>query len=320
MSNREPYIHVRDGGRHRGAAPGQRARHGAGAGHARLLGNLDRARQRQSADRDVVDRHDRDRGAAGASRRTHLRRVWLTADGRGRLLLRLRQRGSVAAVPHRARAADLPQQPTGPSTNAVNRKFADAVVDEARARRPGRAGAGLPFRAAAADDARARCPMRPSSRSGTFPGPIPRRSRSAHGARSCSTACSAAASSASTPSSIATTSSTPSTATLEARVDRETFNVVLPRPADAVHRYPISIEWPPAAPRCSGARHRSAATTCASAWACLADHRARRRRRPARLHQGHHRALPRGRAAARTRAGMDRPIHVRADRRADARH
>ena len=48
VANREPYIHERDGaGRAAGGAPGLGPGHRARAGHARLLGHLDRPRQRQ---------------------------------------------------------------------------------------------------------------------------------------------------------------------------------------------------------------------------------------------------------------------------------
>ncbi len=161
---------------------------------------------------------------------------------------------------------------------AVNQRFAEAVVQEARTDEPDRAGAGLPLRAAAADDPRAPARRRPSSPSGTSPGPTRRPSASAPGATSCSRACWAPRSSASTPSSTATTSSTPWTATLEARVDRETFTHLTSaasRPRCAA--IPISIEWPPAplaaqppVPECRAARARGArpaAPTCGSASA-----------------------------------------------------
>ena len=105
---------------------------------------------------------------------------------------------------------------------------------------------------------------------------------------------------------------------LEARVDRESFTISFRGESTAVHRYPISIEWPPAplATRQAACPRRGA--PCASGSACRRPP-ARRRRRPPRLHEGHRRALQRGRAPARARAALDRPLHVRPDRGAVAR-
>ena len=61
----------------------------------------------------------------------------------------------MAAVPHRARAAHVPHRRLGALPRTSTRRFADAVVAEAQDDGPGRAGAGLPLRAAAADDPRA---------------------------------------------------------------------------------------------------------------------------------------------------------------------
>ena len=107
-----------------------------------------------TADRDTVDQHDRV-WCRPTSPRTAPPRLATRGGGAG-LLLRLRQRGPVAAVPHRAHAADLPRRRTGSTTDG-ERSFADAVVEEAQHRRPDRAGPGLPLRAAAAHDPRARC-------------------------------------------------------------------------------------------------------------------------------------------------------------------
>ena len=128
VSNREPYIHQRRGDRievQRPASglvtalePIMRACSGTWIAHGS-----------GSADREVVDATTR-RGAAGGAG-LQLRRVWLTRGGRSRLLLRLRQRGPVAALPHRPRAADVPLGDWEQYV-AVNRKFAEAVVRRPR--------------------------------------------------------------------------------------------------------------------------------------------------------------------------------------------
>ena len=130
--------------------------------------------------------------------------------GGGRLLLRLRQRGAVAALPHRPRAAGLPRRGLG-AVRAGQPPLRRAWWSTRRAPRPDRAGAGLSLRAAAAHDPRAAARRdhhhvlaHPVAESGGV-----RHLSVARGAARA--ACSAAASSASTPSSTATTSSTPST-------------------------------------------------------------------------------------------------------------
>ena len=83
---------------------------------------------------------------------------------------------------------------------------------------------------------------------------------------------------------------------LEARVDRETFTISYGGEPTEVHRYPISIEWPPAALAAQPPVAECRDGACASSSGCAPDVRARRGRRPPRLHQGHPRALRRGRA------------------------
>ena len=173
-------------------------------------GHLDRARQRQRRPR--RRRRARPRGGAAGPGRLPLRRVWLTRRGGAGLLLRLRQRRPVAAVPRRARAAGVPRSRLGALPRgqpALRRRGGGRGAQ----RRPDRAGAGLPLRAAAGDGARASCRARPSSPSGTSPGPTPSRSASARGGARSWKACSAARSSASTRASTARTSSRRSTAT-----------------------------------------------------------------------------------------------------------
>ena len=97
---------------HRGAAARERAGHRAGADHARLLRHLDRPWQRLGRSRNGRQARSR-RGAAGKARLPDPPRL-AYAGGGGRLLLRLRQRGAVAAVPHRPCAADLPLGRLGP--------------------------------------------------------------------------------------------------------------------------------------------------------------------------------------------------------------
>ena len=71
VANREPYLHERAAGRRReGGAAGERARHRARAGDARLLRHLDRARQRQRGSRDGGPPRPR---ARAAGRRTRTR-------------------------------------------------------------------------------------------------------------------------------------------------------------------------------------------------------------------------------------------------------
>ena len=106
VSNREPYIHMRKGdaievrrpasGLVTALEPIMRACSGTWIAHGS-----------GSADRDVVDRHNRIEVPPGPTGLSTAPRV---ADqrGGGRLLLRLRQRRAVAALSHRARPADVP--------------------------------------------------------------------------------------------------------------------------------------------------------------------------------------------------------------------
>ena len=84
------------------------------------------------ADRETVDEYDRLARAAGSSAVHAAPRMADPGGGAG-LLSRLRQRGTVAAVPHRAHAADLSRAGLG-RLRAVNRRFADAVLEEIAAR------------------------------------------------------------------------------------------------------------------------------------------------------------------------------------------
>ena len=110
-----------------GAAPGERPRHRARAGDARLLRRLGRARQRHPPTANRVDRHGRVRVPPGEESYTAAARL-AHARGGARLLLRLLQRGPLAALPPGARAADLPRRRLGPlpaaSTSASPRRSA----------------------------------------------------------------------------------------------------------------------------------------------------------------------------------------------------
>ena len=106
---------------------------------------------------------------------------------------------------------------------------------------------------------------------------------------------------------------------LEARIEHEHSTIAFQEKETLVESYPISIEWPGDgrgraawAPvgRMPAARDRAPRP----AGRCLPG----RRRGPLRLHQGHPRAAECGRAAAREVAGLDRPLRLRAGRRAHA--
>ena len=212
VANREPYIHERapDGaievvhpasGLVTALEPVMRA----------CSGHLGRARQRHRRTARRSTAHDRVRVPPGEESYA-LRRVWLTRGGGARLLLRLLERGALAAVPRRAHAAEVPRR------GLARVRAREPPVRGRGLRGGGRAGpdrprAGLPLRARAADDPRA-APARdhhhllahPVAERGAVRD-LPVREASS------STGCSGAASSASTPSSTATTSSSRWTAT-----------------------------------------------------------------------------------------------------------
>jgi trehalose 6-phosphate synthase len=165
-------------------------------------------------------------GAAGATRIHAPARVADTEEEE-RATTTASPTRAVAAVPHRARAADLPRVGLGALRHGQP-TFAEAVRWTRRRPR------AIPF--VLVQDyhfallprmiREIGCRTPPSSPSGTSRGPTRRRSASARGARRCSTACSAAASSAFTRSSTATTSSTPSTASGSARRPRDVHGLV----------------------------------------------------------------------------------------------
>ena len=150
VSNREPYEHRHHVGRHRERDARQRPGHGPGADLARLRRNLDRPGHRRRRPRHRGRRRPRPRAARSSPVHAAAR---LAHAGRGtRLLLRVRQRGHLAALPHRPHApgvsrrrlAALPRrQPQ------IRRCAAGGNRDRGQ---PRRAGAGLPLRAASRDD------------------------------------------------------------------------------------------------------------------------------------------------------------------------
>ena len=87
-----------------------------------------------SADRETVDAHDRVARAAATARATAAPRL-ADAGGGGGLLLRLRQRGAVAAVPHRPHAAGVPRRRLGALRDgqpALRRRRAQEARTETR--------------------------------------------------------------------------------------------------------------------------------------------------------------------------------------------
>ena len=108
---------------------------------------------------------------------------------------------------------------------------------------------------------------------------------------------------------------------LEARIEHEHSTISSRRATTLVERYPISIEWPRRRPRRAGRRSRQCRARVFARLGLAAGQRARRRRRPLRLHQGHPGAAARGRAAAReaARSGSAASASCRSPRRRAAR-
>ena len=103
---------------------------------------------------------------------------------------------------------------------------------------------------------------------------------------------------------------------LEARIDREFDAVIYGGVRTLIRPYPISIDWPnrwalstPAVDQCR--------REILAELGLPGRHAARRRRRPARLHQGHRGAAARGRAAAAALLAVPRAAGLRAARRAE---
>ena len=107
VSNREPYMHVRQGGETVCVVPPS----GLVTALEPVLRACDGvwvASGSGDADRAAVDEFDRLRVPPDDPRYT-LRRVWLSEQEEASLLRGLLQRGPVAALPHRAYAAHLPR-------------------------------------------------------------------------------------------------------------------------------------------------------------------------------------------------------------------
>ena len=114
VSNREPYIHTR---RKDNVIEIQRPASGlvtALEPIVRACSGTWIAHGAGSADRDTVDKHDHVM-VPPEHPSYRIRRVWLSRGGGAGLLLRLRQRRPVAAVPHRAYAA----RPSAPRTGST---------------------------------------------------------------------------------------------------------------------------------------------------------------------------------------------------------
>ena len=92
--------------RDRRPAAGERPGHGARTDHARLLRHVDRARQRLRRPRSGGPARPGER--AGGPSRLPACDASGSRRGRGRLLLRIRERGALAALPYRARTPDVP--------------------------------------------------------------------------------------------------------------------------------------------------------------------------------------------------------------------
>ncbi len=313
VSNREPYIHVRtdEGIRIQRPASGlvtalepvMRACSGTWIAHGS-----------GSADRETVDGNDRVAVPPEHPALPDPAHLALEGGG-GRLLRRIRERGPVAALPYRSRPPDVPLQRfrvLPQRERAVRRGGRRGVEDE----RPDRAGAGLPLRAPAADDSRPpprcddhyvlahsmaqsrgvrdlpvahRAPGRPArEQHPRLPHAVPLQQFRRHGRP-------------------------PARGARRPRI----LHRVVPRAVD--DRPPLSDFDRMAA---GGARDREerpgGAQSGARAPAPAARPPAGRRDRPARLHQGHHRALQRRRPSAGAAARMGRPLLVRPDRGAVA--
>ena len=113
VSNREPVSHVRRGRKIVALTPA------SGVVTAmepvmRACGGVWVAHGSGDADREVVDERGMVRLPPDDPAGTPCKRAVALRGGGGRLLLRLRQRGPVAALPHRPRAADLPARGLAP--------------------------------------------------------------------------------------------------------------------------------------------------------------------------------------------------------------
>jgi len=243
VSNREPYIHVRDGDAIRVQRPASglvtalepvmRACSGTWIAHGS-----------GSADRETVDRHDRV-PVPPESPAYRLRRIWLSAEEEAGYYAGFANEGlwplcHIAHVRPTFRSSDFE------TYRAVNARFADAVAQEARTKNPlvlvqDYHYALLPkmIRERLPDativtfwhipwpnpEAFAICPWRDELVEGLLGSNI----LGFHTQFQCNNFLDTI------------------DRQLEARVDRENFTVTYRGQVTSVHRYPISIEWPPAA-------------------------------------------------------------------------
>ena len=242
VSNREPYIHVRDAGGIRVQRPASglvtalepvmRACSGTWIAHGS-----------GSADRETVDRHDRVAVPPGDPR-YRIRRLWMTAEEEQGYYAGFANEG-IWPLCHNAhvrptfRAADYAYY------KKINQRFADAVVDESRTRNPvvlvqDYHFALLPrmIRAQLPEatiitfwhipwpnpEAFAICPFGEELLDGLLGSSILGFHTQFHCNNFLDTV----------------------DRMIEARVDREAFTITRGGETTAVHRYPISIEWPPA--------------------------------------------------------------------------
>ncbi len=152
VSNREPYIHVHEGGTIRVRRPASglvtalepvmRACSGTWIAHGS-----------GSADRETVDKDDRV-NVPPDNPRYRIRRIWLTAEEEAGYYGGFANEG-LWPLCHAAHVRPTFRRSDWDYYRLVNSRFADAVVHEAHQRRPGRAGAGLSLRIVAAHDPRA---------------------------------------------------------------------------------------------------------------------------------------------------------------------
>jgi trehalose 6-phosphate synthase len=242
VSNREPYIHVRNNGGVRlqrpasglvtALEPVMRACSGTWIAHGS-----------GSADRDTVDRHDRI-AVPPEHPLYQIRRIWLTKEEEDGYYSGFANEGlwplcHIAHVRPTFRTSDFEQY------RRVNRKFADAVVAEAKTRDPvvlvqdyhfallpRMIHDRLPDATIIAfwhipwpnPEAFAICPWRTELLDGLLGSSIIGFHTQFHCNNFLDTV----------------------DRMLEARVDRESFTISFRGESTAVHRYPISIEWPPA--------------------------------------------------------------------------
>ena len=309
---------TRDGDGDRAAAAGERPGHRARAGDARVLGHLDRARQRHAptARPSIATTASRCRPSNPSYT---LRRVWLTQEEEQGYYYGFANEGlwplcHIAHVRPVFRASRL-----GALRRASTSASPTRCVDEARTEDPIVLVQDYHF-ALLPRMIRERLPQRddhhvlahPVAESGVVRHlPVARGAARRHARQHASSASTRSFHCKQLPR-----HRRPLPRGAHRARDRSTISYGGQRRASS--RYPISIEWPPRSGSTGSCRCRCAAPRCVRERTAARRRAARRRRRPPRLHQGHPRALHRGRAAARAASELDRPLRVRADRRAVA--